>query len=207
MPFIRSRKKKSARELALKALHKMPKKRMRQGVVQGTPAFTSSWQQVHVTAVATGDDEFSREGDTMLVDELRLRYIISSATALGSAAACRVVLVQDRQSNGASPSNNQIFTQNNSVKAHQDPTFSRRYRILFDRTHMLNEFASNTSVISKTHGKFVRRYKSELKVRYIGASSAVTDISSGAIYLLYICDNPGNPPSINYEVLTRFHSP
>ncbi len=204
----RQRKKRSAMQVAKLALSRSRPIRLRFINTQSSDAMAATWTQTLVNGIALGDQEFNREGDRCLIKEIGIRYTVTATAALDAVANYRVLLVQDKQSNGAAFSESNLFIQDNSLKNFRDPTLSpSRFRVLYDKTYTLEEYAANSSIANSEFKQFYRKYKSPLKMRYNGAGSTVSSIDSGAIWLLFITDRVNNFPSINWQTLVRFYSP
>lgn len=206
--FHRGRRKESAMQVAKRALRQVRRPRLRWDLQAHEPAFTIAWQSLLMNKTTVGDGSNDREGDIVKMSHISLKYFITGGTALGAAAVVRIMLVMDKQANGLAIDPNDVFTSTNSITSHIDPSLSRKYRILYDKSHVLQEYASNTSVLSKAKGGFDRRYKSPLTIRYNNAQDdTILSLSSGAIWLLFITENSTAPPTLNIKFQSRFYSP
>lgn len=202
------RKKRSAMQVAKLALSRSRPPRLRRHPSSGSDPVLNTWTQIHITGLVEGDGEANREGSRVHIKHVGLRYSVTAAGALDATANVRVMLVQDKQTNGGTFGTANLFITDDSVKSFRDPTLQpSRFRVLYDKTFSLEEYAANSSIRNTEFHKFGKGYKSPLKMVWNGSGSGVGTVDKGAIFLMFMCDRVSNQPSIDWQTLVRFYSP
>lgn len=208
MPMRRRHKrKKSAMDVAKLALSRTRVHRLRFKVTSDNDPMVGTWTQTLLNGISLGDDVSNREGDTVLMKEIGIRYEITSDAAIDSSASVRVVLVIDKLSSGVAINTNNLFFADNSLKSFYDPQLASRFRVLYDKVSILDEYAANATVLSQKFRKHYRKYKRPIRQVYNSAASTIGAIDSGALWLLFISDRVGNEPTINWQTMVKFYSP
>ena len=208
MPHRRMKKHTSAMKVARKALALARQRSSKKfhNIDLADVSVINTWQIIHFTGVAEGDTSNTRDGELIGITDIEIRLQIQSAAAIDNQAGLRYVLIQDKQTNGLAFTVNDVWTSNNEITSIRDWSFASRFRILWDSAFSIQEFTSNSTTF--TGRTVVKRlhYSTPLKVHYTGGSSAVGDISSGAIYLAYLSDRSTNQPDQQGRAQVRFIS-
>ena len=208
MPHRSMKKRPSAMKVAKKALalaRRTGGKKFH-NIDLGDASVINTWQLIHFTGVAEGDTSNTRDGEVIGITDIEIRLQIQTASAIDNMAGLRYVLIQDKQANGLTFTVNDVWTSNNEITSVRDWAFASRFRILWDSAFSVQEFTSNATTF--TGRTVVKRlhYSRPLKVQYTGGSSAVSDISSGSIYLAYLSDRASNQPDQQGRAQIRFIS-
>ncbi len=208
MPMRRRRKKRTAMQVAKLALSRSHPIRLRQFFVASSDSCQAAWTQTLINGISLGDDLNNREGTAVLMKEVACRYQLDAAAAIDAAATIRVLLVLDKQANGSVFSTANLMQIDDSLKSFVDPRLSpSRFRVLYDRTHVLEEYSANATVQAVEFYQFSRRYKAPLKQVWNGAGATIGNIDQGALFFMHITDRTTNLPGINWTTKLRFHSP
>lgn len=168
---------------------------------------TAVWVQQNMVEIAQGDDLPQREGSHIHIHAMNMLFDCETAAALGSAATIRLVLVYDKNTNGALFSPNDLFITSNVIQGMFDRDFvGARYRVLWDHTFSMQEFSANASVTARKILRKDIRFRRPLSISYSGTGATIADIVSGAIQLMAITSSTDNQPTITFQVEIRFTS-
>lgn len=122
----------------------------------------------NVTQVANGVDANSRIGRTVTATSFEW---VASLSAYATANAVRMLIILDRQPNGAIPAVSTILT-SNTVAALQNPDTEMRFEILWDE-----------SVACMGSGQIVhRKIPLHFETQYKGATSGTASIATNELY-------------------------
>lgn len=132
-----------------------------------------------------GTTDVTRTGRQIYMKLLRLSYQVTS-TAAGAVAPCRVVVLYDKQTNGAAPSTADLFedTGRFSVSAF-DHDNEQRFTILYDDMFMATVDATQRVVHGCIDVPLLTTYNA-------GTAGTVADIASGSLYLFTVNNSAGN---------------
>lgn len=166
-------------------------------------AITTAGTFLLMNGCTTGSGDGAREGTKIVINRIAgkgLAYVNSSVTT-NSATGIRLMLVLDRQPNGAifsiadlldNAGNNQ-----NNVYSLQRFNFRNRFRVLMDKTRCIKPSANTRQAVALgTYEagdwcfQFAKRFKKGITVEYnTGTAGTVADIAKNSLYLLAIADN------------------
>lgn len=157
---------------------------------QGTMAITdiSASGTVHggtLSSIQQGDGDSQRDGNIVKLKSYSFRFDISDAISANSIV--RVILVWDKQCNGANGTVADVLatTASNSGYNH-DLVVGHgggRFNILFDKTYTLRPSIATTSTVQHVTGSVNLEGK---HARYDANAGAVTDLTSGNIFWIFI---------------------
>lgn len=151
-----------------------------------------------LNGMAQGDTASSREGNSIRMKSYYMKYqIANNATAVNTNT--RVILVLDKQSNGAQPLVTDILA-TNTVVSPRNLDNRKRFKILYDKCHSLGT-AGPANINTEFYFK-----NQQTHVAYYNGSNlgTIADIATNALYLLTISDQATNLPAINYYFRLRF---
>lgn len=153
---------------------------------------------VHLTAIAQGDGDAARTGNSIFVKNVSVKGVVSRSTAGDVVQSCAFALVQDQQgtADGTAISWSNVFESANPHAFINSDT-AGRFKVL-RRIH----FELDTV---KTLSKYVElTVPLEHHVRYNGTAS--TDVYKGQIYLIMISSQAtSNQPTYLYNSRTSYH--
>ena len=150
------------------------------GAQSTTPTIT------HVTAIAVGDAEGSRTGNSILAKYIYLKGSLLLNTS-ANATKIRFVLLRDKQQIAdTAPSYTDVYEAANTLSFLNKLTVGR-FDILWDKNYDLD--ANNPQALMD---KYIRLNS---HVRYNGTAS--TDQQKGALYCMVISDQATNTPTLS----------
>lgn len=166
----------------LKKFVNVEKQKLDTTVIAGTQGTTPT--VVHLSALATGDAEGTRTGNSVKCINLS-HHINARIDSSANFTRVRYVVVQDLQQVGdTAPAMTDVY-ETASVSAFLNKATVGRFKILFDRVYNLD--AQRPSVYLKTF-KYLNHH-----IRYNGVNS--TDVQKGGIYGMLVSDENTNPPT------------
>ncbi len=143
--------------------------------------------------VPQGVTEAIRVGRKMTITFIGIRLAVTlptTATAAETSDVIRIVLVQDKQCNGANPAVTQVF-ENNTWQSFNNLANSGRFVTLMDRVIPLNSRAGSGrgSTDTLSYGadvKVITLFKKvNIPIEFDAGTGAVTEIRSNNLVLLY----------------------
>lgn len=133
--------------------------------------------------IVQGDTDGTRDGNIIHVKRLALRIVSFDSAAF----VLRLILVVDRQSNGASPAVTDVLAAANYQSDYNASTVvghgGSRFAILWERHFVCNPNITATGTFG---GVVNKSWKMNMPVTYIGNAGTAADISKNNIYLLGI---------------------
>ncbi len=169
-----------------------------------------------LSAIAQGDGESQRDGrrvDLLSVHVKGLVNVIAAeaATAPQNSGIMRLILVLDKQTNGAQLNAEDVMTNLTfDVNSWRNLQNSQRFRILKDirinmpvnnqTTFQVNDFSIGAQTYPfEMHVVF----KKPIQVNHTGTTAVVTSIADNSIHLIGVC-NLSTTGSIDYSSRVRF---
>lgn len=145
-----------------------------------------------LNGMARGDDINQRQGRQVTLRSIELRLLSRVAPGTGIDQRHRILIVYDRQTNGAAPAITDILSSAN-VLYPRNLENRQRFRILFDRLHTLN--ASGEPGSGRIF-KWYRRLNHPVTFN-AGAAGTVADIQTGSLYaIVFGTEAPGGTAGI-----------
>lgn len=133
-----------------------------------------------INASNAGDASFEHIGKNASIQSLALECEFSQPQTDASASTVRLMIVYDRQPNGAYPAIGDLLADNASA-----PVFNSAINIGYrERFAVLRDcqFTLDTAVgLTHHYETFIKR---QLDINYIGTSNAIASVGSGAVYLV-----------------------
>lgn len=169
-----------------------------------------------------GADINERIGRKVNVNKITLRGNIrvpaqTNATAADDVSLVRLIVVLDRQTNGAQLAGENVISTPPSVNAFmsplqfQNPNGFGRYQVLKDKYFNINHppisyDGTNMEIGGSTrYFKITLRFKKPIQVRFNGtAGGAVTSIIDNSFHVLAICTNNELVPYLSYVARTYY---
>lgn len=158
-----------------------------------------------ISLVATGDDDSSRDGDTILVKNIYIRGVLHSAnTADGNLVRC--ILVQDYEQDG----NASVFTTTDFLQAdnlesfYQSDTNHRRFKVLYDKVHYVAPYILDTvngvGAASTPSKKMVQiKVRLNKKIYFNGTAATQASAGRGKIYWCTLMDDISGGGSVSFN--------
>lgn len=150
----------------------------------------------HLNAIAQGDGNGSRDGNSILMHSLSARFTVKQH-ASATMSQVRIILLQDSQQVGdTTPGWSTIFNDTDVNAFLHAQTGVGRFTILASRIVSL-----------QSNGKQVQNLSLNLRLnkhaRFNG--TAATDIQKNGIYLFAISDEATNTPTVEYHTRLNFY--
>lgn len=138
-------------------------------------------------SIAQGVGSFQRIGREVTLKSIQIRASIHANTA-STMADVRLVLVYDKQANGTDLSFTSVFD-TQTVESFPKLENSKRFVILWDKNMTI--LSNTTTPVNDNVLRTIDFYKKvNLKQLYSGTGSSYTDLQTGSLYLMAICDVP-----------------
>lgn len=163
----------------------------------GTGTINSTGAITHITDIAQGDTDQSRNGNSLLLKSINLKFQIAmNGSSAGSIVRCLVF--HDKQQVGdTSPSVSDVLDGDavSPLLAPLNNLTVGRFSILFDRMYKMGNSSDPIKII-----KMYRKCLSH--VRFNGTAS--TDIQKNGLYFLLVSNEPTNVPTVSYQSRLTF---
>lgn len=157
-----------------------------------------------LNGVAIGDDFTDRDGRRTTMKSLFIRGTVYPIDETTEPTLARIIVVYDRQSNGAAPVFADLLTVTTSV-AHLNLNNRSRFQIIADEQFFIGKVtttATQTYAGSPTgHSVNIFR-KLNLETQFSGTGATVASIATGSIYMFTVGNQAVNAGCI-FQVATR----
>lgn len=137
-----------------------------------------------LNGIARGDEINERTGREVTMKSIQFTYTATVTTGTGTDQRQRVLLVYDRQTNGAALTAAQVLNAADTLSP-RNLENRRRFKILYDRTHTLNASGETGSAVTR---RFFRRLAHPVTFNS-GDAGTVADITTGSLYLVVVGSN------------------
>lgn len=158
-----------------------------------------------LNGVAEGSDNTQRVGKKQMNKSIYIRMLLASGTGSSVPAIGRILIVWDKQCNGAngaiSGANGVLTAVGSTAPINLDE--SDRYLVLYDKT-----FTIAPTIAVTANYRIVKKFiKCNLETVYNGTTAAVANINSGALFILGTGDQTlasGNALSVTFSSRVRY---
>lgn len=160
-----------------------------------------------LSGIAQGDDYNNREGRQALIKSVQCRIDVqANASANILAQAYRIILFRwlDRDTPAVNNILHDPTGQGQRSLTMQEPQNRIRYRILFDRTYVVNAEVSSTTITGMTPAFKTHQIYKRINKRAVYDGIAETADGQGNIYMLVI-GSESNGPQYNVATRVRFY--
>ncbi len=175
----------------------------------GSTAFAAAGAMVLLTGVAQGDTSLTREGLRINAHSLQLRCQFSTDdTYTNGTSFCRMLIFIDRHNQGANPTVTQLLESPTWLDLREHEGFTR-FKILYDKTFSLSNKlvgyqAATAREPSRRFIEVFKKFKSPIRIAYIGQAAPVANCGKNQIFLCLITSNTGAFPSYDIHSRVRF---
>lgn len=191
-----------------------------QAVITSFTAASGPPLAIQLNGIATGEGYYNRLGAKIEMQSLRITgYIDPYQTAPGLPSYLRMVIVYDRQANGALPGYTDVFRsvfnsggEESSGMSQLSHVNSSRFKIVYDKviygtgyTTVLME--GNNTTGPEGRNEFLLDLYVPLKglqTIYKGTSANYTDITSGGLTIFFIDNNETNKRRAHWTARLRY---
>lgn len=164
--------------------------------VTASPTVSNTGTLVLLNGMSKGDTVSTREARSILCKSSEFKtnaYMNASATN----TSLRVILFIDKQPSGTAPTIANLL-QSNTITSFRHLDFRKRFVILIDRSYSLSVNGKND-----VHIEWYKKLR--MHTIYDDSDAGdITDISSNALYLVLISNEPTNTPTVVYNHRLRF---
>jgi len=178
-----------------------PEKKVIDNSLQTSPLLVTNTVTALNTCV-TGDDFTNRDGRKITMKSLKLQACVSSFPGATECGQVRMVVVYDKQTNGAAPSGSDVFASNDALDFNNLNNRERFVTLLSCIVPYQNASSNGSSVIVEKYVKL------NLPTIYNATNGGtVADIVSGGLFLLTAArsvPSGGTLPSIVWKARVRF---
>lgn len=185
---------------------------------QGSSGAATNGNAVLVNGMNQGAGVFNRIGSQVTVKKIYIQYCIVRQTTIAQttpqlfpSSCMRVVLIKDRQPNGAAPAITDIFDSSvTSAFSTEQPlnlTYRNRFKILAERRYILTA----GSEAQMYYGDII--YKKPFRVTYTGSTDGIAAIRTNSVYIIFLShhsslgDANTNPSVVSFSSRCRFVDP
>jgi len=153
------------------------------------------------------DSALQRIGRKIVMKAITIRGVfyntvanLGGGTFLGNSDLCKFAIVFDKQTNGAAPAFNDVFTLGATLNA----PFGNPFISNVDRFIILYEKNMSICSTASTIAHFEVVLKCDLEVRYNANNNGnITDIISGGLFVVYCDTGAGGAPATALNYVTR----
>lgn len=128
---------------------------------------------------------------TIKTIQFKLKYTLNASA---TDTIVRTVIFWDKQANGLTPTVSGNLFVGESVTSLKQPFNAYRYRILYDKN-----VALCTNGVTETYRQYYKRLTLKVLCNN-GTAGDITDIRTGALYILFISDEATNTPTVSGSV-------
>ncbi len=169
-------------------------------VITSTQTVSTGGAIVQLTNIGSGDGANSRDGRDITIKRITWRYFAVQA-ALAVVTYLRVILVLDKQTNEAIYTASDLLadvTANNAINSPLNLDNKKRFRILYDKVHLLNDVFLN--------GIRPVKYNKDttIKLTFDASTPSIADITSNSLSIFLISSETTELPTIFSYCRLRF---
>lgn len=158
---------------------------------------------IQLSNIGPGDTSILRDGNMILIKKIDVDLTLKM-NAAATSSQVRILLVKDKQPNGAVvPVADLLEVTTNllSILCPKNHNFMKRFIILYDKVHILDQ--NVTAVSSKSRHIHIKR-KQNIKIQYDGVVGDITDVQTNSYTLILIGNEPTNEPTFDHFVRLSF---
>lgn len=148
---------------------------------QGTTATDANTSVTLLNGMTSGSGINQHVGREIMMKSVEFRYMTYATPVTGVDQYHRVILVYDRQTNGAAPAATDVLVSATAISP-RNLENRHRFKILYDRTIEVNNVGEPGSTKAR---KFYRRLAHPVTFN-AGVAGTVADITTGSLYMITI---------------------
>ncbi len=153
-----------------------------------------------ITNIPSGDTSESRDGAQIKLTSVNLRYFIE-ASAADPSTSVRLMLVHDKQTNGAIYSSGDLLkdaTADDAIVSPLNLDNKFRFRVLYNKVHCFSNTGNQTQY-GEVHIPL------NLRLRYDASAGDITDLTSSSLSFVQLSTSTStNFPAITFHSRVRF---
>lgn len=152
---------------------------------------------VILNPLTTGDTMSTRDGQSIKMISHRFSFT-ATINAAGTAANVRIIILRDKQANGAAPAAGDVLQSSTNLTSPLNLSNGKRFKIYRDMQCSLSLNGNETYNMQIY-------YKMAAHTRFnTGNAGTAADIQTNTLYLLYMSDVGANYPTLTYYSRVRF---
>lgn len=148
-----------------------------------------------INGVAQGDDSNNREGNATFNKMVTIKGRVNPNTST-TLQHVRLIVLYDKQSNGAAPAIADILEQSTNVDSMRFWNSRARYRFLVDKTFSVGPQGGKNF-------KFVKKVRQYTKYG-TATTGAISNVVKGSIYVVQLSDAAASTPTIGWVSRVSF---
>lgn len=192
---------KKVRTYVNKAIHRDVENKILAIGSQVVNPVTSAIYQANLNGLLQGTNVTSRVGNKVTWMGIDIRMLAFPNATVSTPARLRVILVWNRQTNGAllpAPS----LLQDSSAQVNIISPFNyvtrSRYKVIYDKVFVLHYGGDQTDSRDARMINIKKKFKAKPSTEYIGTGNSISDIAKNSLELFIMSDVATNPPYVNY---------
>lgn len=158
-------------------------------VAQATYACSTAGSVTYISGTGTGDDDSSRDGRQIFAQSIQVHGIVQPEDDTTDPCYSRVLIVLDRQPNGALATIANIFASATST-SFMNLNYRDRFVILAEWSGVIGKVstAAQSAIAGSPTVQHVKLYKdlNDLRITYAGTTASIADASTNALLLVTI---------------------
>ncbi len=163
-------------------------------IVDDAVVSTTGTVQPQIFVIGNGDTSNQKDGLKIVIKKVscRFQFTLPSSTDKDAAAdTLRIMLLKDKQANGALPAVAQILT-GTDIFDFREPPNKRRFTVLFDKTVSINSNGgfgngtTNTTLFKTMNWEWSRRMNFPIYYNNSVSTGAIAQINSNNLVMFYI---------------------
>ncbi len=155
---------------------------------------------IQLTNLTQGTTTTTRVGNQVKWVSFLIRFSLVVGSNANQGSQFRMILVQDKQTNGAIYTNAAIMENSNDPQSPLEKDSAFRFRILWDRMITLSDNVAGRMIVGGK--KFIKLRN--IRTRYAGNTGTITDNISNSLSLFLISDEPTDVPEFTARVRLRY---
>lgn len=192
-------------------------------VERNVDAFAVTWDTMepdttNLTAIGQGDGESQRDGKQYAINSIHIKGFVTNTVQESSVApdgdiTVRLVLVLDTQTNGAQLTATNVMDggQTNDIFSFRNLQFTKRFRVLWDRTFNIkvavsntNEGAINLFAVGENRMTFKvnKTFKTPLMVNTSDTGADIANVTDNSIHMIGV--STSTDANVSYQCRVRF---
>lgn len=156
---------------------------------------TSSGTILYLTGVDQGDDDETRDGNTIKLTRLLGRAKVTQH-ASATTSTVRIILFKDKSSSGSTPTVAQVLKSATPISP-LNLDYRKRFVILSDKLFTFDSIRGRIRTI-----KWFKKMQNQIV--YSGSGTTTASLMSNGLFMLIISDEGTNYPVIGYDIRLRF---
>lgn len=174
-------------------------------------AAVDTWTVKLLNGISEGTTDSNRIGQVISMQKIQMKLQIEKTSVYNRNTLVRFALIYDDGCEGAAFDTADIFNVNNIVDSYLKLPFSKRYKVLWDKTFALNQVdgtydEGSTQLTSSNRIRWMPKTIKlrNLPVKYDSTGNTITSISSGSLYFIHLSDRGTDSPSVSARFRLRY---